>query len=154
MMAYYKIKDEGLLSKRRFAVYEAMCLYAPPESEGITANELFRKMETDAFLLNSNVVTRLGELRDRGVVEEVCDEQGVSILRTCSVSGHNVLVWRTLDALPIKIKKTARKSYRLLLEERDMYKGQAQEWEKKAMEYYSGLVKCMEMLKSERLKER
>jgi hypothetical protein len=153
-MAYYKIKDEGLLSKRRFAVYEAMCLYAPPESEGITANELFRKMETDAFLLNSNVVTRLGELRDRGVVEEVCDEQGVSILRTCSVSGHNVLVWRTLDALPIKIKKTARKSYRLLLEERDMYKGQAQEWEKKAMEYYSGLVKCMEMLKSERLKER
>ena len=151
-MAYHKIKDDGLLSTRRFAVYEAMCLYAPPESEGITANELFRKMETDAFLLNSNVVTRLGELRERGVVEEVCDEYGVSILRTCSVSGHNVLVWRTLDALPIKIKKTSRKSYRLLLEERDMYKDQAQEWEKKAMEYRSGLVKCMEMLKSERLR--
>lgn len=91
---YRKIRDNGLLSKRRWEVYDALYLYGPK-----TANELFRSMRDKAYILNSNTRTRLSELRDLGVVDEITEEH------VCSVTGETVILWDTNDNEPRKGEK-------------------------------------------------
>jgi hypothetical protein len=91
--AYNAIKDNGLLSGRRFEVYEFLFQHGP-----CTGNELLAKMklEIDRFNGNApNVVTRLGELRDFGVVRELGT-------RKCNITGMTVTVWDVTDKLPTK----------------------------------------------------
>jgi len=94
--AYNKIKDEGLLSERRWQVYD--CLY---DIGPATGGEVFKEMKRRYGMLvptNSNTTTRLGELRDMGVVSELGT-------RTCSVSSQKVILWDCTSNLPIKFEK-------------------------------------------------
>ena len=84
---YNKIKQEGLLSKRRLQVYESIYNYAP-----CTASEVFKEKN-----LKTNQSGRFTELRDLGVIYEKGE-------RTCSITGKNVIEWDLTDRLPVNIK--------------------------------------------------
>lgn len=92
--AFNTIKENGLLSKRRLEVYSALFKHGP-----CTANELgvqLRKMFAEN--VNLNVVTRLGELRNVGVVSEIRE-------RACSITGMTVIEWDVTSKLPMKFDK-------------------------------------------------
>jgi len=94
--AYTQIKESGLLSGRRWQVYDALYHHGP-----CTASELFYKMRNMRNPSHSNVTTRLGELRDMGVAYEVRE-------RLCSITGRNVIEWDVTERLPVKFEKTKR----------------------------------------------
>ena len=85
--AYRRIEAEGLLSKRRAEVYRALFVHGP-----CTANELYKHMRSPD-ILNTNIVTRLGELRGMGVAKELG-------ARECRVTHQTVLVWDVTAAMP------------------------------------------------------
>lgn len=87
---YCKIKDSGLLSKRRFEVYSLLYEWGP-----LTGSQIVKRYHnTYKFLLHSgSIVTRISELRDRKVVKEV------SIV-VCPVTGNNVILWDVTGRLP------------------------------------------------------
>lgn len=62
---YNRIKEEGVLSKRRLEVYEALFQHGPA-----TSNELFRKMKGSIRVSQANIQPRLGELVEMGCVAE------------------------------------------------------------------------------------
>lgn len=101
--AYCEIRDKGLLSERRFQVYEQLYLHGP-----CTTNELFHR-STLKLPSNSNVniSARLGELRDMGVVTEIRQ-------RPCSITGMLVIEWGVTDKLPQKFKPTKKNTVRWL----------------------------------------
>jgi hypothetical protein len=86
---YNKIKEEGLLSKRRLQVYESIYNSAP-----CTASEVFKEKN-----LKTNQSGRFTELRDLGVIYEKGE-------RICSITGRNVIEWDLTDRLPIIVKNT------------------------------------------------
>jgi len=88
---YNKIKQEGLLSKRRLEVYEAL-LYSAP----CTSSEAIRNAKTTFGVFG--VSSRFTELRDLGVIYE-------KDIRPCMVTGRNVIEWDLTDRLPVNIKK-------------------------------------------------
>jgi len=94
--AFHKIKDEGLLSEKRWQVYEVLFQYGP-----LTGNELLihLRKKYQGMLGNApSVVSRLGELRDMGSVREI----GKKI---CSVTGMTVINWDVTAKLPIKLER-------------------------------------------------
>ena len=84
---FNKIKQEGLLSKRRLQVYESIFNYAP-----CTASEVFNDKN-----LKTNQSGRFTELRDLGVIYEKGE-------RLCRITGRNVIEWDLTDRLPINFK--------------------------------------------------
>jgi len=94
---YNQIKAEGLLSKRRLQVYEAILEYAPCSSSEAIRN-------ANATFGVFGVSSRFTELRDLGVIYE----KGT---KKCSVTGRNVIEWDLTDRLPkdIKLTKTTKK---------------------------------------------
>jgi hypothetical protein len=84
---YNQIKAEGLLSKRRLEVYEAIYKNAP-----CSASEIFNVRN-----LKTNQSGRFTELRDLGVIYE----KGI---KKCRVTGKNVIEWDLTDNLPINKK--------------------------------------------------
>ncbi len=91
---YNQIKSEGLLSKRRFEVYEALLSSAP-----CTSSEAIRNAKTTFGVFG--VSSRFTELRDLGVIYEIRT-------RECSVTGRNVIEWDLTDRLPVNVKKSNR----------------------------------------------
>lgn len=94
--ALREISASGLLGKMQLEVYSALEQNGP-----CTANELFQFMERSCGPVKrnqANITTRLGELRDRGVAEEVNR-------RECSVTKMTVTVWDVTGNLPKKIAK-------------------------------------------------
>ena len=89
---YNKIKQEGLLSKRRLEVYEALLSTAP-----CTSSEAIRNAKTTFGVFG--VSSRFTELRDLGVIYEKGEKK-------CSITGRNVIEWDLTDRLPVNIKKT------------------------------------------------
>ena len=87
---YNKIKQEGLLSKRRLEVYEAILKNAP-----CTTNEALK----DLYSGSHGVGSRTTELRDVGVIYEKGEKK-------CSITGRNVIEWDLTDRLPVNLKKT------------------------------------------------
>lgn len=83
---YNEIKNNGLLSKRRFEIYSAVFKYGP-----VTAMEVFKKLK-----LNTNQSGRFSELRDMGVIQEVGEKQ-------CSITGRTAIIWEATDNLPKEI---------------------------------------------------
>ena len=80
--AYRNIKLNGLLTERRFEVYEFVYENGP-----CTAKDVVMGLDTDAVTRGSGTFNgRLSELREQGVVEEV----GTTI---CPHSGQEVLLW-------------------------------------------------------------
>jgi hypothetical protein len=109
---YHQIKDEGLLSKRRLQVYEALYKKAPCTS-----------LEAMKSVLNSNNTfsqsrARVTELRELGVIYE----KGV---KKCSVSGRTAIEWDLTDNIPIgkKAPLTKKQKINLVLNSlRELYK--------------------------------
>ncbi len=103
--AYREIKENGLLSKQRWEVYDLLFEYGPR-----TAAELWqvspRRHTQDYRPANIN---RLGELRDCGVVKELEP-------RKCSVTGRRVIVWDVTRYTPVKPVKKCRESKAVLAE--------------------------------------
>jgi hypothetical protein len=88
--AYHEIKASGLLSKRRFEVYDALFHYGP-----MTQMETFVKLK---HLSQHTVTPRFAELRKMGVIEEVGE-------RACTVTGINVIAWDVTSSLPTQLPK-------------------------------------------------
>ena len=82
---YYAIRDQGLLSRMRFLVYQCLFHHGP-----LTAQETFKRLR-----LESNQSGRFTEMRDIGVIEELGE-------RKCAVTGRNVIVWDVTDVLPLE----------------------------------------------------
>tara|TARA_R110000744_G_scaffold272361_1_gene385352 strand:+ start:145 stop:558 length:414 start_codon:yes stop_codon:yes gene_type:complete len=87
---YNHIKAEGLLSKRRLEVYEAILNNAP-----CTTNEALKDVYSGSY----GVGSRTTELRNLGVIYEVR-------VRECKVTGRNVIEWDLTDTLPVEIKSS------------------------------------------------
>ena len=90
---YNQIKASGLLSKRRFEVYEAIYKNAP-----CTTNEALKGIYLSDGNYRSNEGSRTTELRDLGVIYE-------KSIKKCTVTGRNVIEWDLTDKLPIKPAK-------------------------------------------------
>jgi hypothetical protein len=110
---YNKIKEEGLLSKMRLKVYEAILNNAP-----CTSGEAFATMTTKENQISQSRA-RFTELRELGVIYEVRN-------RKCTITGMNVIEWDLTDRLPVNIKKSTKtKKHRLndaLSSLRELYK--------------------------------
>lgn len=92
--AYKTIKNNGLLSERRWQVYDVLYSYGP-----MTAGELSEQLPKKlSRTIGSNVHARLAELKESGVVREVKTT-------ICSVSGMKVIQWDVTSKLPKKIIK-------------------------------------------------
>ena len=89
---FNQIKQEGLLSKRRLEVYEALLSSAP-----CTSSEAIRNAKTTFGVFG--VSSRFTELRDLGVIYEKGEKE-------CSITGRNVIEWDLTDRLPVNIKKS------------------------------------------------
>jgi hypothetical protein len=95
--AYRTIKENGLLSRRRWQVYECLFEYGP-----LTRNEISKYLSKNLIKINSNLVSsRLVELREMGVIVEIKE-------RICSITGMTVIEWDVTKKLPAKIKKPKR----------------------------------------------
>lgn len=90
---YNAIKNNGLLSKRRWEIYDALYEHGPA-----TANELFKKARGFSSSTQANFHARLGELRDLGVVCELRN-------RECKTNGNFVIEWEVTNKLPVKYEK-------------------------------------------------
>lgn len=92
--AYHEIKLKGLLSVRRFQIYDVLHRFG-----ALTANEVFEilKKETDPsgkqFRFDSNTRARFTELRELGVVKELGTQK-------CSVTGRECILWDVTGNLP------------------------------------------------------
>lgn len=93
---YHRIEREGLLSERRWQVYDILFHNGPLTSSELF--EIFKEKYKSPFRYNANVHSRLNELAKRGVAEEVGD-------KCCSVSGNRVILWDVTNRLPMKWEK-------------------------------------------------
>jgi hypothetical protein len=90
---YNKIKQEGLLSKMRFKVYEAILKNAPCTS----AEVLSTLLSKNSAITSSRA--RFTELRELGVIYEVQT-------RKCNITGRTSIEWDLTNRLPVNIKNT------------------------------------------------
>jgi len=90
--AYEEIRAKGLLGRRQLQVYSVLRKHGP-----MTAGELYKiaREQYQQFDLpaNSNIHTRLGELRDRGVAKELP-------ARKCKVTNKLAIEWQSTNDLP------------------------------------------------------
>ena len=86
---YNQIKEEGLLSARRWEVYDILFRFGP-----MTANEIFERVNKHGSeSYRHNVNPRLDELRKRKVAQRVGE-------KTCSVSKRDITLWDVTSNLP------------------------------------------------------
>jgi hypothetical protein len=97
---YNKIAANGLLSQRRWEVYDALYAHGP-----CTSSELFQKMGDSQSHVFGNIRARLNELRDLGVADELRE-------RPCLITGQTVIEWDVTDRLPVKLEKPHREKCR------------------------------------------
>ena len=90
---YNQIKEEGLLSKMRFKVYESILTNAPCTS----AEVLSTMLSKNSAITSSRA--RFTELRELGVIYEVQN-------RKCSITGRTSIEWDLTDKLPVNVKNT------------------------------------------------
>jgi len=103
--AYNDIRDNGLLGKLQFEVYEVLYNHGP-----LTQGELWSRFFPNAQ--RHSIAPRFAELKDRGVVVEVGE-------RPCQITGVNSIVWDVTDHLPtapVEKQRGARKILTELLE--------------------------------------
>lgn len=88
--AYKAVMESGYVGKKQKEIYSALYDHGP-----VTGGELHYRMNLSRNPSHSNVVTRLGELREIGIVRELPK-------RTCSVSGHQAYLWDVTSRHPEK----------------------------------------------------
>lgn len=91
--AYTKIKASGLLSTRRFQVYEVLSLNGP-----MTGGEIWGLYLKDQDIQIDSVRPRLAELERLGVIKKIDDQP-------CSVTGMTCAVWTVTEDLPKELDK-------------------------------------------------
>ena len=99
---YHRVIESGLLSKRREQIYSILFKYG--KDIGLTGAETFHYFKDEfggTIPTNSNVNTRLAELRDMGCVTEFDP-------RTCTKTGNDNYVWIANDNMPVKLVKPTR----------------------------------------------
>lgn len=89
---FIEISNNNLLSKSRLKVYQTLIELNKPS----TAREIFYKMGVKPE------ATRLTELRNRGVIEELEP-------RICTITGRNVLQYWITNELPVEPIKTEKR---------------------------------------------
>jgi len=94
---YNQIKNQGLLTKRRFEIYEAIFKNAP-----CTTNEALK----DVYSASHGVGSRTTELREQGVIYEKGEKK-------CSITGRNVIEWDLTDRLPIDLPKKKNTTHKI-----------------------------------------
>lgn len=88
--AYKTIKENGLLSKLRFAAYDALFQNGP-----MTAKETANKVSIYPI---DSITPRMSELERLGVIANIGTKE-------CSITKMNVTLWGVTDKLPTKIEK-------------------------------------------------
>ena len=89
---FNEIKSNGLLSLRRWQVYEVLYNLGPSTGAQIAKQV---KAIYGSWGHSETIRNRLTELRDTGCISE-CGEVD------CPISGNRVLQWQTNDNLPVK----------------------------------------------------
>jgi len=89
---YHQIVEEGLLSPKRFAVYDSLFGKGP-----LTQMECCRQIN-DPYTQDRTFMPRFAELKRMEAIVEV----GV---RDCKITGRNVYIWDVTDKRPIKLEK-------------------------------------------------
>jgi len=101
LQAYHTIKENGLLSQRRWEVYELLVKHGPG-----TASELHQNVQRgSAAVVGANIRARLHELKEAGVSAEIGE-------RPCTVTGYMAIVWDVVDRLPKEVKPRKGRSCR------------------------------------------
>jgi len=105
---YNEIKNNGLLSKRRFQVYEVLFDYGPLTGAQV-ARIVIKKYGSWGY--SETIRNRLTELRDWGCVSELDTV-------VCPISGNSVNLWDVTLKLPKKPPQKVSKLEKAVLEER------------------------------------
>ena len=119
---YHQIREEGLLSRMRMQVYDALFKVGP-----VTATQLLETLRVGANTTHSNVRARLLELRELGCAKEL----GTT---TCPVTGREVILWDVTAHLPKGYQKpltkleAARRRIKELEAENASLKRQLSKW--------------------------
>lgn len=90
--AYFEIRDNGLLSQRRWEVYDFVYHYGPT-----TIRKTWKAL--GPHLTTGTYSTRFSELKNMGVLQEVGTEYDTE-------TGMTVILWNVTDGLPIKIERS------------------------------------------------
>lgn len=93
LLAYETIREQGLLSRQRWLIYDVLYRHGP-----VTINECFKILEKERGSWNWNTRTRFGELVEMGVAEEVGE-------RECRHSGMLCIVYDVTSSLPRKLER-------------------------------------------------
>tara|TARA_R100000541_G_scaffold53821_1_gene62093 strand:+ start:247 stop:663 length:417 start_codon:yes stop_codon:yes gene_type:complete len=91
---FNKIKQDGLLAKRRLETYEAIFKKAPCTRQEALEN-------TNPLNALSLSAARFTELRRLGVIYE-------KAIKKCRITSRNVIEWDLTDRLPIDFKKNTK----------------------------------------------
>jgi len=99
--AYKKIKENGMLGKRKMEIYDVVFRHGP-----LTANEAFNILKLEKYRnlnFDSNTNSRFTELRDCGCLQEVGKKK-------CKITGNTVILWDVTKSLPVKMEKPKRQT--------------------------------------------
>lgn len=88
---YRQIEAEGLLSKRRWEVYNHLYKHGP-----LTQREAVNQI-SNKYAAERSYTPRFAELEKMLVIRSVGE-------RVCSITGRQVLIWDVTDKLPKKIE--------------------------------------------------
>jgi len=98
--AYHTIKTNGLLSRRRFQVYQALYL-----NGGMTQGEAHAWIKKQGNKVQAQSLSpRYAELERLGVVWP-------SYTRPCRITGHKCIVWTVTNRLPKEDKTIPKKTW-------------------------------------------
>lgn len=101
---YRQIEAEGLLSKRRWEVYDTIFKHGPM-SIGMVC-EILSKLKIDS----RSISPRFAELKEMGVIKEVYEG-------TCQATGRQVIFVDVTSKLPVKLNKEQKKTKNQIIEE-------------------------------------
>ena len=101
---YRQIVDEGLLSKRRMQVYEALACCTGPATAGEIHQVLLSMHPGKIVMSHNHVNSRLTELKEQKVISDHYDA------RICRITGRLCLTWQLEDCLPDKLTHEVRVS--------------------------------------------
>jgi hypothetical protein len=87
---YNKIRDNGLLSRVRWKIYDCLYKYGP-----LTTRQVYKRLGITDI---GNISSGLAAMRTRGCV----DEEGEVV---CEETGHTVILWDVTNRLPLKLDK-------------------------------------------------
>lgn len=99
--AYNEIKSSGVLSARRWEIYDCLFRHGP-----LTANEIFRRIMGRSGINQANVPARLNELVKMGAVKETGK-------RDCSVTNVVVLEFDVTSKIPSVLEKKLTKKQKV-----------------------------------------